>query len=300
MLDGAEEQSFELDFSKGVDSKQNEVNLLRLYAAILAGYTVRISTSENVFELDSGEDGEIDISPYLVAHISRAGCFIFNEYANPNDYRYNDIEMRLNTMIEGFFRETDASRSSITNANYLHLPYSHPYALFDILFMARARSPRSMKSATVEDLNKRREITHQRRYKIINEYVNFEKLDKIMERKQHGNEKDREQYRKWDKFLKLYEDPNLANVKIDNVPKLIAFIDSVIIFQGDFDLSDESMEDIDLMIGASIDPNLVRISNDAHRLYYSLSRGVGAYINPEHYEVDPEFHEALYLNGYLK
>ncbi len=163
--------------------------------------------------------------------------------------------------------------------------------------MARARPLRS--TAIVEEINKRREITHQERYKIINEYVNFEKLGKIMERKQHGSEKDREQYKKWDKFLNLYgENPNLANIKIDNVPKLIAFIDYVIIFQGEFHLSDWSREDIDLMSG--LDPSTVRITDEVQRLYYSLSRGVGAYINPEYYEIDSDFHEALYLDGYLK
>ena len=118
-----------------------------------------------------------------------------------------------------------------------------------------------------------------------------------MERKQAGNEKDREQYRKWVKFLRLYgENPDLADIKIDSPDKLIAFIDSVIIFKGDFHLSDWMMEDIDLMSSVSD----VGISDEVARLYYALSRGIGAYIPTDNYEVDPEFHEALYLDGYLK
>ena len=150
--------------------------------------------------------------------------------------------------------------------NHLLLPYSHPYAFFDILFMAR----------NVESTESKK-LTLNLRKKIVNKYINFVKLGEIMERKRSGSPEDQAQYREWVSFLALFgTNPNLADIKIDNELQLIAFIRSCLIFR---------------------DKRLNRIPSD---LTNSIKEGKGYYVDPSKYDIDPEFHKALYLDGYIK
>ncbi len=251
--------SFELDFGNGMtaDSRQNELNILRIYAAILVGYQVKISTSEKSIYYTHSKQV---ISPDLVAQITRLGCVIFNKYTNPNDYEYNGIERKLNSMMNKFFKDTDASRSVIRSNDHLLLPYSHPYAFFDILFMARNNPP---KNPTPEELIVHKKLTQKLKYGIINDYVDFVKLGKMMEQKDPNSA----QARAWVRFKTLVGN-DLSRVKIDNNEKLKAFLESVL---------------------TTHPSNLNEIAS-----------GNVYFVDPATYEVDPEFHTALYLDGYLK
>ncbi len=270
MIEEGERQYFELDFSQGADSKQNEVNLLRIYTAILIGNTIRVSTKKETFKLGSTST----VSKHIVAQISSLGCFVINKRNSPDS---NDIERRLNSMMDSFFKDTDTSRSLKVNNDHLLLPYSHPYAIFDILFMTRGKN------------------TLELRKEIINKYVNFVKLGKIMENKKNGDAEDRKQYGKWKKFVIMYgKNPDLASLKIENVKQLKAFLDSVLVFQDESFNVGSPLENVLFLEDGSFNGGLPL------GLINAIDRGEGYYIDPSEYEVVSGFQEALYLDGYLK
>ncbi len=258
---------FVLDFNQPADSEINELNILRIYTALLVGYFFRISTSETIF----GLSGPTKVSASVVAHVTRLGCKIVNKYDDIDNRVLNNIEKRINSMIDRFFKDTGTIRTASENDNNLLLPYAHPKAFFDNFFLTRLSEDGDLSQANAE--KRTRDI----RIAIVNKYVDFEKLGAIMKPKEFGSAKDKAQYERWEAFLNTFP-PNtkLANIKIDNVNQLIKFLDSVLIFQ----------ENI-LSANLPID------------VFQAITEGKGSYIDPSRYEVVSGFQEALFLNGYL-
>ncbi len=180
---------------------------------------------------------------------------------------------------------------------FLFFRISLIFTIFINIFFYNIKNP--PKDATQAQIDTSRRLTLEKKYKIINRYVDFVKLGKIMERKRFGNAKDQRQYAKWVMFLNSITpnfDPNqptyyyvkvdLENVKINNFNQLGAFLDSVLSFKEEelFYSDFSGVTELPFPLG----------------LYQAITEGKGYYVDPSRYEVDSEFHEALYLDGYLK
>ena len=198
-------EPFVLDFTESADSERNELNILRIYTALLVGYSFRISTSETIFDMASRSK----VSTSIVAHVTRLGCKIVNRYDDIDNRDLNGIEKKINSILDQFFEDTNTIRTASQNDYNLHLPYAHPKAIFDNLFLTRLSSGAE---------------TQKSKYKIINKYVDFVKLGEIMNKKNPTSA----QGIAWANFIALVGN-DLSRVRIDSDRELGEFLKAVLI-----------------------------------------------------------------------
>jgi len=131
-----------LKVSDGLSSLGNELSIAKLYVSILAGYSIKLSTSTD-FEND------------LITEFSRAGCKIIEgETVFEALFR-----LKINKDLHRFFADTSVVRTLMLNSVHLRIPYTTVNTFFDVLFG---------------------ETSLARQSSTIYQYIDFKKLDYLI------------------------------------------------------------------------------------------------------------------------
>ncbi|MBD3255810.1 MAG: hypothetical protein GF383_12005, partial [Candidatus Lokiarchaeota archaeon] len=122
---------YELDLKDNSDSQINHINLMRMYAGLLAGYRIYVSKSPSDFNFPKGVGLE---ARNLLAILTKTGCLTFNK--RNSDTPTNEItqfEKILNIFIQEAFDDSGPLRILMKNHKHSLIPYSEPGTFAELL-----------------------------------------------------------------------------------------------------------------------------------------------------------------------
>lgn len=220
---------YTFDFSKPLSDSRNRANMVRLYAAFMCGKCVRFSLSNDEFSLSNDES-----NVYIVGEFTNLGIREIREDITPS-------EILIDTMLQTFLAESDTPVVT-TTLNYLRIPMVvSPESFFDVLFL---------------EVFIGRNIG---KYKFVNDYIDFEQLDRIMM-------KDPSRVDDWKTFKKELDG------RIDTTIELELFIKAI-------------LRNTD---GTPIEYSLKGVDPDEE---------TGPYLEPGSYTIHPEFYRVLLMKS---
>ncbi|MBD3339336.1 MAG: hypothetical protein GF353_09515 [Candidatus Lokiarchaeota archaeon] len=259
-------EGYELDLQKGASATDqiNEVNLLKIYASLLAGYSVYISESPTRIGYGKAE---------MVAILTRTGCKLYerrtiNKRATAVN-KWSAAEKQLNALVGQIFSSDGPYRTSSQNDRHYLLPYAVPSAFIELLLAELAYPAKGHRTDPQGQANK-----------MVQNFIDLQKLDEIMFDEGNGD---------WINFKKSFAtNDQLRNDEIPTIQEII----------------DESWNAENLRLFIYSIAKIYFKDSDGERIglplpYHWFDLNQYYPLSEYYYEISPVLSDCLYLSRYL-